>query len=394
MYYGLNDVGCDATNNNIDTKNGYLKDIIDYVKPDIFTVNEIYADKNAQDYLLNNVFLENGYSTFKRAKVYGSYLTQQVFYNSSKVELKSSYYIDGYPREAHVYKFYYQSQELSKGDTLFFNCIVVHLKAGGTSSDASNRATETKNIMSYIAQNTNENFILMGDFNVYNSTETCFQNLISPSNSDIKFNDPINKVGSWHNNSSYTQIHTQSTNYYGTDCAVGGGLDDRFDFFLVGNSLLDNTNSIHYVENSYKAIGNDGKHFNDAIDYQGNSSVPANILTALAHNSDHLPINIKFYIDQNPKITSIRNNTFSKLKINNPVNNTLQLTLFSDKFINENIKFTIYNSIGKKVAEKSLQTYSKILDYNINVSNLKTGLYFIKAENTKNNWITQKFIKN
>lgn len=393
MYYGLNDVGCNSTNNNIDTKNNYLKDIIDYVNPDIFTVNEIYADANAQDYLLNNVFLENNHTGFKRAEVHGSYLTQQVFYNAQKVELKSVNYIDGYPRDAHVYKFFYRAKENENGDTVFFNCIVVHLKAGGTSSDEQNRSNLTQNIMNYIARYSAENFMLMGDFNVYSSSETAFQNLVAPSNSDLKFNDPVNQIGEWHNNENYTKVHTQSTQFYGTDCASGGGLDDRFDFILINNKLADINNSIHYLTDSYQAVGNDGNHFNDGIDYQGNNSVPANVLRALANNSDHLPVNAKFIINQTGMPTSIKTPEFAKLQITNPANQNLLFTIFSDKFINQNLSIEIYSLSGKKFKQTNLQTYSKQIQYSIPITELPNGMYILSIRNTKGNTINQKFIK-
>jgi hypothetical protein len=101
-------------------------------------------------------------------------------------------------------------------------------------------------------------FILVGDLNLYSSSEPAYQKLTGEEteNSGRLF-DPIETPGTWHNNSSYTVIHTQSTRTsdIGDDGATGG-MDDRFDFILVSSSL-----SGRVIEGSYTAYGNDGVHF-------------------------------------------------------------------------------------------------------------------------------------
>ena len=46
---------------------------------------------------------------------------------------------------------------------------------------------------------------------------------------------------------------------------ASGGLDDRFDFILYSDDVLNGTNGVNYIPNSCKSIGNDGNHFNIAI---------------------------------------------------------------------------------------------------------------------------------
>ncbi len=57
--------------------------------------------------------------------------------------------------------------------------------------------------------------------------------LINFSVEEYRFYDPINRVGDWHNNPSYADIHTQSTHTVYNNCASTGGMDDRFDFIMV-----------------------------------------------------------------------------------------------------------------------------------------------------------------
>jgi hypothetical protein len=66
LMYGNDFGGCNSSNNNVNNKNDYLKTIIEYVKPDILTVNEIYKDSYFHDLILNNVFNINGINYFQR----------------------------------------------------------------------------------------------------------------------------------------------------------------------------------------------------------------------------------------------------------------------------------------------------------------------------------------
>ena len=64
-----------------------------------------------------------------------------------------------------------------------------------------------------------------------------------------------------------------------------------FDFLLNSAPIMNGTMNVTYVADSYKALGNDGNLFNDAInDDSNNSGLPNTVLSALLHTSDHLPI--------------------------------------------------------------------------------------------------------
>ena len=53
LYYGQTSSYCTTANNNETAKNGYLKTIIKYVKPDIFTVNEIAPNSTKHQSLIH-----------------------------------------------------------------------------------------------------------------------------------------------------------------------------------------------------------------------------------------------------------------------------------------------------------------------------------------------------
>ncbi len=397
LYYGDTTDFCTATNNNIAQKTEYLKTLINYVKPDIFGVNEINSLDLVHDYLLNNVFILNGYTTFKRSRVIGTpgYITTQVFYNSAKLKEKAVYTISAYPRPLIVHKFYLNTRSLPNGDTTWLYVIEAHLKAGSYDDDEQDRANATSNLMAFVQDYGINNYIVMGDFNLYSSSEQAYINLTSPTDDNYKFYDPA-PAGNWHDNSTYAAYQTQSTNYYGDDCKVGGGLDDRFDFILYSKPLYDNTMGLKALASSFKIIGNDGNHFNDAVDYNGNTSVPDSILTVLKNNSDHLPIYMELLtsspLSSAGKITD--HSSYEPIRLNNTLaSNNLSFTILDNSILlNKKLDLQIIQADGKVVYQKQINLNPKIINYNINVSQLQQGLYFINFRQGNKSY-GYKFVK-
>ena len=309
LYYGKNTDHCNSFNNNVDEKNADLSKIINYYKPDIFSVNELDGEGAApivddEIYLLNNALNTSDINYYKKVPFESIYLANTLFYNNNKLGLKSyepiRMNVGYFDKVFNAYRFYYKSEDLeTTNDTLFFTCFVAHLKAG--SGSEKERADEVEVFMDYIQNEIGKpgNYFLMGDLNVYNSYETAFQHLINPDNQDYRFNDPIDKLGYWNENESFKYYHTQSTHSYG-GCHSGGGMDDRFDFILVSDYIMNGTKEVHALENTYQALGQDGNSFNGALNKTNNESVPEDIARALYDFSDHLPVTMKIKIDRNP----------------------------------------------------------------------------------------------
>ncbi len=167
-----------------------------------------------------------------------------------------------------------------------FNVYGCHLKAGTDSADENERTSEATALRNYLnTLNPDTPFIVSGDFNIYNSGEGAFQVLTeSQDDNDGQSFDPINRIGYWHNNSAYADVHTQSPRG-----GSYGGMDDRFDWLFVSQSILSD-NDLNYITGSYTAYGNDGDHFNQAINAGSNSAVSMTVANALVDASDHLPV--------------------------------------------------------------------------------------------------------
>ena len=393
LYYGKQTDFCTTSNNNIDNKNGHLQTIIEYTKPDIFSVNELdgeaaYPVADDAQYLLDNALNVNGVDYYRKTESPPTYLANIIFYNANKLVLKSShdisFVISGNDKVFNAYKFYYNSDALeTTNDTAFFYCVVAHLKAGDGSTERAQRAYETSKIMDYFENIGEEgNYLVMGDFNVYSPTEACFQNLISPDNSWYTFNDPANQIGEWSKNYNYRYHHTQST-HYSSGCAAGGGMDDRFDFILASDYIMDGTNHFEYISDSYKAVGQDGSNYDGSLNTTSNSVVPNNVALALYNMSDHLPVYLEIKVDQNrgePLGLSNIKNAEINVTYQNPVNNNINITIEGN--IRGEITLEIISLKGLKMYQKEISVYNQYNEM-ISVDRYSDGIYILNVSKGK-----------
>lgn len=393
LMYGNNSGWCNANNNDVDEKNLNLQTIIDYVKPDIFTVNELSENTFFHEYLLSYALNVEGVNYFQMGNPYnlsGSYIVNQVYYNSNKLTLDNYTAVSTVGRDIDIFRLYFILPGGS--DTAFINCVVAHLKAGNSSEDALQRTNETNSLMNYLSnQNATGNYLMMGDFNVYKGTEDAFENLLYHSNQSIRFYDPIDKVGSWNNNSYYSNIHTQSTNTSSGGCPSSGGMDDRFDFILTSDEVLNGTHNARIVPGSYMAFGQDGEHFNKAlIDDPQNPSVPQNVIEALYNMSDHLPVVMDLMVGSNVGVEE--HDKMDQLEVNflNPFTDKVQLDIITEK--SKIVSIELFNIQGRLIYSNSVQI-NQNLKYNIPMSSSASGLYLLRLSTEDGFVYRQKLMK-
>ena len=329
LYYGESTGFCNFTNNNPDLKDAWLRTIIGYVRPDILTVNEMSEKSTYQQRVLSEVMNQTGYALFEMAacpNTAGSKIVNQLYYNSEKLALHSQVVAQNEVRDIDVYSLYYLNEGLLEGDTIFVSCIVAHLKAGTSSSDKLERKIMTENTLDYLEANGKSgNYLFMGDFNVYDSGEDAFQLMIYNDDPVFRFYDPVDAIGDWHTNSSYRDVHTQSTHTGSGGCHAGGGMDDRFDFILMNKAMHDQTDKIYYLESSYWALGQDGQRLDESLIDPPNTCLPAYVLDALYGMSDHLPVIMDIVVDEALGVDEAIAASRLNVVYNNPVKDLLKL---------------------------------------------------------------------
>lgn len=278
------------------THNPYFRTVISSINPDILVVNEMTSLTNMNNFRSNVMntfgeFYEQGYF------INGPDTDNGIFYKSSKFTFLWNTAIPTALRNINEFKLKNQAT----GDTI--RIYAVHLKASSGSSNEILRAAEVDSLRKVTNQlPPNSNYIVLGDFNIYRSSESAYQKLLNQSGTGY-FVDPLILTGTW-NNSSYAQHHTQSTRTQQLpDSGATGGLDDRFDMILMSQAVM-NSGGITYLSGTYTPYGNDGLHFNKAInDLPENAAVGQPIANALHYASDHLPVYATFLFE--PKDTTI-----------------------------------------------------------------------------------------
>lgn len=276
--------------NRIDT----LEIILDYYRPDLLLIQEL---RNGSALEAIEDKLDNfGYGNFTTSEFVAGPndpLNQAIVFNQNKLRLKQQIEIPTVLRDINYFVLYLNDPELENGaDTTFLHTFVCHLKASEGNANEQTRLQMVQAALPYINALDDDAFVLFGgDFNVYTSAEPAYQALLNPANSPDLV-DPISTPGSWNNNGFYVQVHTQSTreNVIFNDGA-GGGMDDRFDQVLISEGLEDPLAAIHYVDDSYQALGNSGDCFNQSIlACAQENGLPAAVTSAIYHMSDHTPI--------------------------------------------------------------------------------------------------------
>jgi len=406
MQYNLLNYGnftsyCTSSNNNVARKTGYIGTIVHYVKPDILTVNEMTGVRSYHDYLLNNGLNTDGVTEYAKASdtlaPKDAYLVNVLYYNKNKLGEASHVVAQTYVRDVDIFKLYYKSPDLENGaDTTFIYCVVAHLKAGsdpeGSYTNQNMRKIMAKNTMDYIdTHDPDENYLLMGDFNVYTDQEAAFQEFINYHDAAIRFHDPADAVGDWHNNYKYRMVQSQSTHSYSNGCPSGGGLDDRFDFILLSNNVKNGTKKVKYVPGSFHVVGQDGEHFNKSLlDDPENTSVPSNVLNALYQNSDHLPVTLKVSVNQ-PEAVPRLHSDVDKLKFSNPVKDVLNFSVHVSKPLT--LRVEVFSLVGKKVMQEQFSLPQGISKQTMDVDNLPKGLYILQFTEPNGVSFTRKLLK-
>lgn len=394
LYYGNYQSGyadCYETNNNTQQKDEYIRTILDYVKPDIFTVCEFGAPATLHsDFLRHNLNIgsTNYWQTDNILNYANSNIINHIFFDSRKLGMKKHVALRTTPRDTDIYELYLKTPSLAAGDTINLICIVAHLKAGNTASDRKKRLNQMQTTMYYVSQHySKDNVLIMGDFNLYGASEDTYKLLTQTySDPDALFKDPLYEVGGvgeWTYNSQYAAFHTQATRRYSEECFSAGGLDDRFDFIMMSYEVAYGYDHLRYVRNSFKAVGNDGKHYNQSVNQGSNTAVPTAVADALYGCSDHLPVTMKIFADVSVGVDETTEPDFMAFVAPNPVKDVARVTFYNPK--HGEVQFDVYSLQGQLLQRTTEAFDEGSQQFELSLEGLTKGFYLLKITHS-NGW--------
>lgn len=372
-------------------KTDLLKDIIQFYDPDIFMICELQNDLGADLILDNSLNVNN--VIYERAPFIANQsgpaeLQQMVFFKSNKFSLETTDVIVTNVRDINRYQLKVNTDDQAT-NPLFIDLYVAHLKSSTGTANQQARLQMVTQFTNYISNlDPNSYYIFAGDLNIYTASEPAYQHLLNPGN-PITFKDPLDAPGSWQDNPNFAYLHTQSTRLSngGFGGGAGAGLDDRFDFILLSENMIDNP-ELMFVEDTYKAFGNNGNCLNNRIDSPDcDGFYNQTIRDRLYFMSDHLPVVMELQTDRNIlSNTYVTQSELIKFPMGNMTADHLYIQV--DPSIQQNVEFEIYNVLGQKI-QSVPNTNSP--EYRINVTGFAKGIYYLTSTNNRNT--TYKFIK-
>lgn len=369
----------------------YLELILDDYKPDIFMVCELNTLAGANAILSSlqqiNPDFESAVFQTNSSDDNGSDqndLQNLIYFDATKFILESQTIVTTNVRDFNHYKLKLNTTD-QVNNPVYVDVIVCHLKASSGETNQQIRL-EMINVLQAYLSNPANNFtqdshvIFAGDLNVYTSSEPAFSSLLD-ANNNISFIDPADSVGSWHNNTNYIDVFTQSTRTQSGLGGATGGFDDRFDFILTSSNLQSNAD-FEFITDSYSVYGNNGvvSCFNSEINSNNcaGEDYSAFIRDALYNMSDHLPVTLTFQTSQ----TLLSNTEFTQvnpleLVSGNMVVDHLEFRINSTEAVIETV--IIYNVLGQKIATHTISKNAST--FTIDISSLASGMFYVGTSN-------------
>ena len=360
-------------------KDNSFRKIVKYSNPDILVAEEVIS-QSAVNNMLGNVMNFYTPGLYSAGTFFNGYDTDNaIFFKSSKFTFLYNFVIQTTLRTINLFGLVHNQT----GNTI--KLLAVHLKASNSTSDQQQRLSEVNALRSFTNSLPNgDEFAVLGDFNIYTSTEPAYQRLLQTEvGSEGHFIDPLNLSGTW-NQSSYAPFHTQSSRIRAlSDSGSTGGLDDRFDMILNSKGMTEE-GGIKYIPGSLKPLGNDGNHYNDSINQRPNTSVPDSIADAIYYGSDHLPVTALYKFEKTGSVTIISNLIPEKFNVYqnypNPFNPSTKIKFDIPSGLNgsdSKVRLSVYNSLGKEIAElvnENLGAGSYETEFD--ASDFSSGVYF------------------
>ncbi len=350
---------------------GYLETVVAYVNPDItgfVKMEAVDASGSAPAHFADSALQYIFNAAYPGRYAYCSYTNHSaasnitmLFYDQQKLGFVNILCSYSYETDFDTYKLYYKTPNLATThDSIFLYVTLNHTESGSGSSDAGIRATQISGEMAQIETHFSilPNMINMGDFNVHNSAEACYQTLVAPTNLNYRYYDPpfypdalFSYPADWDNHpGEYSLCLTTSTRTGSSpnECSndFGGG-KSWYDHIFLSSSIINKADHISYQPNSFRVIGNDGSRVGVAVvDPPTNTSAPAAVVNSVYQISQHYPVVLDLLVDTSGVAAASIVNKSEKVVVVNPVGKQLEV-MFGSDLIGKTVTMRCYDMLGR-----------------------------------------------
>lgn len=312
--------------------------------------------------------------------------SELVFYDQTKLVWMSTTAMDYGQEDFDMFKFYYNTYLNNSEDTTYLYVILCHTISGSTEN--SGRDGEDSVVMNKLRTmfTTLPNLIYMGDFNTRTSTEEGYSYITQTTDANYIMDDPpfhpdghLAYPDDWHSGNADQAYFTTTTRTAAIPnaCGVTGGAKDWYDHIFLSPWIVNGTNNLTYVRNSYRTIGNNGNragiNVNDSTTSGKNLSAPSSVLNAMFNFSDKYPVEVTLAVNPSLSLKNIENNPGS-IKINDPVENELVIH-FAPFLEGQDVTMDVYDVCGRNLNKSTFNVSSSTMYNHIP---LTPGVYFIR----------------
>jgi hypothetical protein len=380
---------------------GYLETILSYANPDIAGLvkresEDMYgsAPVGFADSLLVNSFNaaypgRYAYCPYTNTAEADNITT--LYYNQQKLGFAGMLCSYSNITDFDTYKLFYKSANLaSTHDTIFLYVTLNHDNSGSSSSNAATRGEQIAGEMAQIETyfTSLPNMINMGDFNTQNSSEACYQTLVTPANLNYRYYDPpfypdatFTYPAGWDADpaayASYLTVSTRETSSDPNSCSGNsGGGKLWFDHIFLSANIINQADHVSYIPHSFQVIGNDGNRVgNPENSSPANTSAPAAVINDIFQMSEHYPITLSLLVDTSAaaSVTAILPQQ-EKVTVVNPVDGQLVM-YFTKGLAGKTINITCIDELGRLQMKTSIASAGETAQIPCTLS---PGFYFLR----------------
>jgi len=265
-----------------------LRTVLQETQPDVLVVEEILSLGAVNLFRSDVLEFVNPGEWVAGPFSNGSDTDNGIFYRASACTLVNHHIISTALRDIDEWTIRPISHETAGADLRLY---ALHLKASQGTTNEQKRLLEVQAMRARMETfPVGQSYTVLGDFNIYRATEPAYLHMTSAGNGLAGVvQDPISREGNWHINAAFADVHTQSPRVTQFGGGAPGGMDDRFDMLLV-SPADQNGESWDILEVTYTALGQDGQHFDGALNVAPFTVVTQAVAQALHDASDHLPV--------------------------------------------------------------------------------------------------------